>query len=132
MNVSELSQSPYEIIGPKTLERLVDVFYDLVAKDPDLSPIFPKDLTETKEKQRMFLTQFLGGPPLYSEQHGHPMLRARHMPFPVTPTRANAWLACMSKAMDEIGLDGEPRKAIFERLTLTAHHMVNTPDSKIE
>jgi len=130
--VSELSQSPYEIIGPKTLERLVDVFYDLVAKDPDLSPIFPKDLTETKEKQRMFLTQFLGGPPLYSEQHGHPMLRARHMPFPVTPTRANAWLACMSKAMDEIGLDGEPRKAIFERLTLTAHHMVNTPDSKIE
>ena len=130
--MSELSQSPYEIIGPKTLERLVDVFYDLVAKDPDLSPIFPKDLTETKEKQRMFLTQFLGGPPLYSEQHGHPMLRARHMPFPVTPTRANAWLACMSKAMDEIGLDGEPRKAIFERLTLTAHHMVNTPDSKIE
>jgi len=130
--VSELSQNPYEIIGPKTLERLVDVFYDLVAKDPDLSPIFPKDLTETKEKQRMFLTQFLGGPPLYSEQHGHPMLRARHMPFPVTPTRANAWLTCMSKAMDEVGLDGELRKAIYERLTLTAHHMVNTPDSKIE
>ncbi|WP_407921164.1 globin domain-containing protein [Brevibacillus migulae] len=117
------------MIGPKTLERLVEVFYDLVAQDPDLSPIFPKDLTETKEKQRMFLTQFLGGPPLYSEQHGHPMLRARHMPFPVTPTRANAWLACMSKAMDKVGLDGELRKAIFERLTLTAHHMVNTPDS---
>ncbi|MCK9911515.1 globin, partial [Microbacteriaceae bacterium K1510] len=92
---------------------------------PELVPIFPDDLTETREKQFLFLTQFLGGPPLYSEQHGHPMLRARHMKFPITPQRADAWLSCMSQAMDKVGLEGELRKAIYDRLTLTAHHMVN-------
>ncbi len=128
--MTENFQTPYEQIGgAETLKKLVDVFYDLVKKHPELAPIFPDDLFHTKEKQYMFLTQFLGGPGLYSEQYGHPMLRARHMPFPVTTARANAWLSCMSQAMDTIGLTGEPRKAIFERLTITAHHMVNTPDS---
>lgn len=124
--MSHITGNHYELIGgADTLAKLVDAFYDLVKQHPDLAPIFPEDLTETKEKQFMFLTQFLGGPPLYSEQHGHPMLRARHMKFPITPQRAEAWLSCMSQAMDKIALEGELRKAIFERLTLTAHHMVN-------
>jgi len=127
--MTEPFQTPYERIGgAKTVARLVDAFYDIVAQDPDLSPIFPDDLTETRKKQYMFLTQFLGGPGLYSEVHGHPMLRARHMAFPITPIRAKAWLACMSRAMDAIGLEGEVRKEIFDRLTLTAYHMVNRPD----
>jgi hemoglobin len=128
-----MSQQPfatqYDLIGgAETLRRLVDVFYGLVKEHPDLAPIFPDDLSETKEKQYMFLTQFLGGPGLYSERYGHPMLRARHMRIPVTPKRAQAWLSCMSEAMDRIGLEGEVRKAIFERLTLTAYHMVNTAE----
>lgn len=116
----------YELIGgAKTVDRLVDTFYDLVKKHPDLAPIFPDDLSETKEKQYMFLTQFLGGPTLYSDVHGHPALRARHMPFPITPKRAEAWLGCMKEAMDKICLEGDVRQMIYERLTLTAHHMVN-------
>jgi len=118
--------TPYELIGgATTVARLVDTFYDLVQQHPDLAPIFPEDLTETRKKQYMFLTQFLGGPALYSDAYGHPMLRARHMPFPITPKRAEAWLSCMKEAMDRVGLQGEVRDAIFDRLTLTAHHMVN-------
>ena len=49
------------------------------------------------------MTQFLGGPPLYTEEHGHPMLRARHMPFEITQTRAKEWLQCMEEAMNEVG-----------------------------
>ncbi len=129
--MSEIIGNPYELLGGSdTISRLVDAFYNLVAQHPDLAPIFPEDLTETKEKQYMFLTQFLGGPALYSEQHGHPMLRARHMRFPITPQRAEAWLSCMQQAMDEIGLSGHVRNAVFERLTLTAHHMVNTYDEE--
>jgi hemoglobin len=118
--------NPYEQIGgADTVARLVDTFYDLVKDHPDLAPLFPEDFTEVKEKQYQFLTQFLGGPTLYSERHGHPMLRARHMRFPITPKRAEAWLGCMREAMDRIGLEGEVREAIFERLKLTAYHMVN-------
>ncbi|ASB90105.1 thiol management oxidoreductase [Bacillus sonorensis] len=119
--------APYEAIGEELLSQLVDTFYERVGRHPLLSPIFPDDLTETARKQKQFLTQYLGGPPLYTEEHGHPMLRARHLPFPITPERADAWLSCMNEAMDHVGLQGDIRDFLFERLTLTARHMVNTP-----
>lgn len=66
--------SPYEAIGgEKIIEQLVEKFYKKVKQHSDLSPIFPEDLTETTRKQKQFLTQFFGGPPLFSEEHGHPM-----------------------------------------------------------
>ncbi|MFG0214086.1 globin [Brevibacillus porteri] len=127
--MSDVNQTPYGIIGgADTLARLVDTFYDLVKQHPDITDLFPEDLTQVKERQYQFLTQFLGGPSLYSDAHGHPMLRARHMPFPIGPIQAEAWLACMDKAMDLTGLEGEIRTQIFDRLRLTAHHMVNKWD----
>ncbi|HSO58890.1 MAG TPA: globin [Paenisporosarcina sp.] len=123
---------PYEEIGPDILSQLVDVFYEKVAAHPKLKPIFPEDLTETARKQKQFLTQYLGGPNIYSQEHGHPMLRARHMPFPITPDRAQAWLECMALAMDEVGLEGKIRDDLYHRLVLTAHHMTNRPDHEEE
>ncbi len=124
------SVSMFEQIGEETLHRLVDAFYYRVGRHPDLAPIFPEDLTETARKQKQFLTQFLGGPPLYTNEHGHPRLRMRHLPFPITPKRARAWLQCMSEAMDEVQLDRGIREEFFRRLVLTAHHMINTPDEE--
>lgn len=113
--------------GEHTLSRLVDAFYSKVVADPDLAPLFAgSDMNEVARKQKMFLTQFLGGPPLYSEQFGHPMLRYRHLPFEITPVRAQAWLRCMAAAMDETGLSGGAREFVYTRLTQVAHHMVNT------
>ena len=123
---------PYEEIGPDILSQLVDAFYEKVAAHPKLKPIFPEDLTETARKQKQFLTQYLGGPNIYSQEHGHPMLRARHMPFPITPDRAQAWLECMAVAMDEVGLEGKIRDDFYHRLVLTAHHMTNRPDQEEE
>lgn len=131
--MAEHSRTPYESIGGEPMiAKLVDAFYSRVAKHPDLQPIFPADLTETARKQKQFLTQYLGGRPLYTEEHGHPMLRARHLPFEITPTRAKAWLACMREAMDEVGLSGQVREEFYHRLVLTAHHMINTPEQDRE
>ncbi|MEI5906540.1 globin [Bacillus spongiae] len=121
--------SPFDLIGEQKLSILVDTFYERVSKHPDLSPIFPDDLTETARKQKQFLTQYLGGPTLYSDEHGHPMLRARHLPHVITPKRAEAWVECMASAMDEVDLDEKIREDFFSRLVLTAHHMVNSPES---
>ncbi|RAZ69888.1 globin [Planococcus maitriensis] len=123
---------PYDQIGAETLSNLVDAFYARVSAHPKLAPIFPDDLTETARKQKQFLTQYLGGPNIYSAEHGHPRLKARHHPFPITPDRAQAWLECMSEAMDEVGLSGQFRETFFNRLVLTAHHMVNDYDSEEE
>lgn len=125
----EAQVTPYELMGgAETVGRLVEAFYRRVGAHPDLAPIFPPDLTHTAEKQYKFLTQFFGGPALYSQDHGAPMLRARHQPFPITPGRARAWLACMQGAMDEVGLDGPVREFMWMRLQQTAAHMVNTPE----
>lgn len=121
-------QTPFEAIGgERVVSDLVEAFYKRVAVHPDLAPIFPNDLTETARKQKQFLTQFLGGPPLYTEEHGHPMLRARHMRFPIGEKQMQAWLSCMNAAMLEVNLNPVWREGIFHRLTLTAHHMVNQP-----
>ncbi|ARD49115.1 globin [Sporosarcina sp. P37] len=116
---------PFEEIGEKRLHELIDKFYEKVAVHPDLYPIFPDDLSETARKQKQFQTQYLGGPNLFTEEHGHPMMKARHMPFPITPARADAWLACMAEAMDDVGLEGPLRDVYYKRLVLTANHMVN-------
>ncbi|MGX4670094.1 globin domain-containing protein [Cerasibacillus sp. JNUCC 74] len=123
------ANSIFEAIGGSiAVQRLVQTFYAHVSRHPDLIPIFPEDLTETIHKQKLFLTQFFGGPPLYSEERGHPMLRRRHLPFEITPTRKDAWLECMALALVEAEINEPYRTAIFEKLTLTANHMMNTPE----
>ena len=125
----EKMPTPYDTIGVETLNHLIHAFYRRVGKHPNLAPIFPDDLTETARKQEQFMTQFLGGPPLYTEEHGHPMLRARHMPFEITQTSAKEWLQCMEDAMDEVGLSGPIRDFYFSRLVQTAEHMINTDEN---
>ena len=122
----------YQVIGADKLHALVDEFYSRVKQDPLLAPIFPEDLTETARKQKQFLTQFLGGPNLYTQEHGHPQLRFRHLRFPITRKHAEAWLHNMYNAMKATGLDEEIREQIFARLTLTAYHMVNTESNEQE
>jgi hemoglobin len=114
--------------GAETIHNLVNAFYLKVYRDPDLSPLFPDGVEDILRKQYLFLTQFTGGPPLYSDQYGPPQMRQRHLAFEVTPRRAEAWLRCMREAMDEIGISGNARQWFYERLTQVAGIMVNTVD----
>jgi len=83
-----------EIGGHEVFARLVDVFYDGVAADPVLKPMYPEeDLGPAKVRLLMFLEQYWGGPTTYSEQRGHPRLRMRHAPFHVDPDARDRWLA---------------------------------------
>ncbi|GMA52295.1 hypothetical protein GCM10025857_36520 [Alicyclobacillus contaminans] len=123
-------RSVYERIGgAETLSKLVDRFYAKVQAHPNLSKLFPEDITPIRDKQYKFLTQFFGGPPLYTDVYGPPMMRYRHLPHPITPTRAKEWLSCMAEAMDEIELTGPVRDFMMERLSMVAEHMVNREDS---
>lgn len=126
--------SLYDRIGPDALSALVTRFYSYVAQEPLLTPIFPADLTVTAEKQLAFLTGFLGGPPLYHERYGHPRLRARHLPFEITPARARAWLACMNAALrdaPQVGaeqISADDARELYAALSRVAVHMVNAED----
>ncbi|MGV3488191.1 MAG: globin [Tuberibacillus sp.] len=121
--------NPFEAIGGfNTIDRLVTAFYKRIDENPDLRSIFPEDMTESARKHKKFLTQFLGGPPLYNEEFGHPMLRARHLRFPIDSKQRDAWLDCMEKAMMDIELDEPWRDIILQHFTKTAHHMQNIYD----
>lgn len=111
--------------GEETLKNIVESFYDRVSRDTVLSPLFPEDLTETKNKQFMFLTQFFGGKSLYSENYGHPMLRSRHMLFHISSKEAESWLKCMKETLDESNISEDIKNEMMSRFTFTAHHMIN-------
>jgi hemoglobin len=115
----------YEKLGADTITLLVERFYDLVFIHPEISHLFKTDKEVIKEKQRLFLTQFLGGPALYSQQYGHPQLRARHLPHPIGNDEAVAWLACMNKAIGTLPIDEPLKDELFKRFVPTAMFMVN-------
>lgn len=116
----------YEAIGEgEGIRRLVEAFYPIVQRNERIGPLFPADIRPVMEKQFLFLSQFFGGPPLYSDQYGHPMMRARHMPFPITEEKAKEWLACMAQALEQIGAPPELSRIVLERLSGPAFHFVN-------
>ncbi len=121
----------FERLGEENLRLLVDRFYDLVFSHEQISHLFKTDKELIKEKQRLFLTQFLGGPPLYSERYGHPQLRARHMPHPIHEDDAVAWLSCMSAAVTSLPIEESVKDELFKRFVPTAMFMVNKDENMI-
>ena len=95
-----LEQPLYDRVDPEFFTRLVDRFYDGVIADPVLAPLYPADdLDGARERLRLFLTQFWGGPQTYSEQRGHPRLRMRHEPYVIGETEREAWFRVMATAV---------------------------------
>jgi hemoglobin len=103
------------------------VFYDGVAADPVLRPMYPEDdLTAAKERLRMFLEQYWGGPTTYSQQRGHPRLRMRHAPFRVNPDARDRWLSHMRDAVASLRLPPMLESVLWDYLERAAWSMVNT------
>lgn len=120
------AQSVYaQVGGDATFRRLVDAFYARIETDPLLRPLFPPDLGPGKERQFLFLTQFFGGPPRYTELRGHPRLRARHLPFAIGRPEADAWLGHMLAAIDETGIPEPARTRMRGYFTYAADFMRN-------
>ncbi len=113
--------------GERFFVDLVDRFYDGVASDPVLRPLYPDDLTDSREHLTWFLIQYWGGPPLYRDERGHPRLRMRHAHLAIGEVEAAAWLTHMRAAVDASGLDADGRGELLDYLTAAAHSLVNVP-----
>ncbi len=113
--------------GHDTFARLVHRFYEGVANDPLLRPMYPEeDLGPAEQRLLMFLEQYWGGPTTYSDQRGHPRLRMRHAPFVVNPAARDRWLHHMRVSVDELDLAPIHRATLWDYLERAAHSMVNT------
>ena len=112
--------------GEQFFTELVDSFYLGVAGDPLLRPLYPDDLTESRDHLALFLMQYWGGPPTYSEQRGHPRLRMRHQPFHINPAARDRWLLHMRAAVDSLELAPLQDAMLWGYLERAAFAMVNT------
>jgi len=128
--MDQQQQSFYDAVGgADTFRRIVARFYEQVAEDEILRPLYPEeDLTGAETRLRMFLEQYWGGPRTYSEQRGHPRLRMRHAEFRVTPAMRDKWLEHMRAGVDELHLDAEEDATLWSYLENAAFGLVNTWD----
>ncbi|MDF9716351.1 globin [Nocardioides sp. ChNu-153] len=115
-----------EIGGEATITTIVHRFYEGVAQDPLLRPMYPdEDLGPAEERFRQFLVQYWGGPTTYSDGRGHPRLRMRHAPFAVTPAAAERWLVHFRAGLDAADLTPEQDEKFWGYVTHAAQFMVN-------
>lgn len=117
-----------QIGGADAVRALVDRFYEIMDTDPECAGIralHAKSLSGSREKLYLFLSGWLGGPPLYVERFGHPMLRARHLPFPIGTSERDQWLSCMARALAEAPMDDALRRQLAAAFARTADHMRN-------
>ena len=116
-----------EIGGFETFRRIVAKFYEGVADDEVLRPLYPEeDLGPAEERFLLFLVQYWGGPTTYSDTRGHPRLRMRHAPFAVTPAAAERWLVHFREGLDRAALTPEQDEKFWGYVTHAAQFMVNT------
>ena len=124
--------SIYEQMGGEAVIRqLTNTFYRIMDTLPEAQGIrkmHPQNLAGSEEKLFMFLSGWLGGPNLFIEKHGHPRMRARHLPFKIGKSERDQWMLCMVYAFDELKI-GEPiRSELLHSLLNLADHMRNQPE----
>lgn len=114
--------------GMAFFERLVGRFYEGVADDPVLRPLYPDDdLAPAARRLTLFLAQYWGGPTTYAEERGHPRLRMRHAPFPIDEDARDRWLRHMRTAVDDLAPPEDVRAPLLSYLEMAAESMRNTP-----
>lgn len=112
--------------GEQTFRTLVERFYQGVAEDPFLRPMYPEqDLGPATDRLAMFLVQYWGGPNTYSQTRGHPRLRMRHAPFVIGEAERDAWLKHMGAALDSLELEPDVHDRIWDYLVMAADSLRN-------
>jgi hemoglobin len=116
----------FEVVGGQSFyDALVERFSARVEADPALRRVYPDDLGAGMRSLALFLGQYWGGPPTYSEEKGHPRLRMRHAPFPIGQAERDAWLTAMLAALDESDAPEMAREMMRDYFVNASTAMIN-------
>lgn len=122
-------RSVYDRMGGEAgIRRLTGRFYELMDTLPEAAEcraIHPESLAGSEQKLFEYLSYWFGGPPLFVERHGAPMMRQRHFRAPIGPLERDGWLICFSRAFDETVEDPGLRDVVMPRVEALAMHMQN-------
>lgn len=125
-----MNDALYQQLGGRSFfVALVADFYQQVAEDDILRPMYPQDdMSGAEDRLRMFLEQYWGGPDDYQQLRGHPRLRMRHFEFKINPAARDRWLKLMRAALDARALPPSEDALMWDYLDRAAHAMLNTFD----
>ncbi len=112
--------------GDQFFVDLVDRFYDDIASDPLLGPMYPDDTAGPRRRLAGFLIQYWGGSTQYSDERGHPRLRMRHTPFRIDEAASDAWLARMRYSLAQVTVPPEAEEAVWEHFVRSAEFLRNS------
>ncbi|UFS56233.1 group II truncated hemoglobin [Comamonadaceae bacterium M7527] len=128
-NDSGQPATPFEWIGGEAnVQAMVTRFYDLMDLEPAYAALRAShgdNLDNARTRLFYFLCGWLGGPSYYTDRFGHPMLRARHLPFSIGIQERDEWVACMRQAMIETNVPPPLRERLEQSFFQTADHMRN-------
>lgn len=127
------AETPYALMGDNedVVRRLARSFYARMETDePKLAALHRLDeggkIAEgTQERFSLFLIEWLGGPARYTPEFGHPRLRMRHAYVPINEEMRDAWVGCMKRAMDDVGVNGPVRRFLDARFLEVADFLRN-------
>jgi len=126
---TESNLTHYQRIGgTEKVRALVHRFYQIMDELPEsygIRKMHAEDLQNSEDKLFKFLSGWMGGPQLFIQEFGHPMLRRRHLPFAIGNAERDQWLLCMNKALQEIVEDESLRKDLAIAFAGVADHMRN-------
>lgn len=112
--------------GEAGIRRLVDRFYDLMEARSDtvrIRDMHPDDLTVSRDKLTLFLCGWLGGPRLYNKKYGGISIPGVHAHLDIGSTERDAWLACMTAAVDEQPWDPAFKRYLMDQLAVPAERI---------
>ena len=98
--VSPPSPEIYAAMGEENIFKMMEDFYGELEQS-SLRGLFPADMVAASQKSAAFFVGLLGGPPLYQQRYGSPMMRARHLPFAIDEAARQEWLACFERVLDQ-------------------------------
>lgn len=129
-NSATATTNPHYLMagGEQGIQKLVERFYQLMDTLPEaraIRALHPADLSHVKERLFMFLSGWLGGPPLYEARFGHPRLRQKHLSFPIGDAARDAWMLCMTHALNDIVADPALRIQLTQSFFKTADFLRN-------
>ena len=129
MSDTDAAISMFERIGGSaTINRLVDRFYERMDTLPEAQMIramHAADLGLIRDVLKRYLTEWTGGPKLYSPEKGHPRLRQRHIGFAIGDAERDAWMLCMRGPLEETVVDAAARQDLDKALSGLADWMRN-------
>ncbi|MEM7333825.1 MAG: hypothetical protein AAF490_17185 [Chloroflexota bacterium] len=129
------SREIYDAMGEENIFKMLADFYAALEQS-SIRDMFPSNMPKASEKSAAFFVGLLGGPPLYHQRYGNPMMRGRHMPFRITESARLVWLGCfldiLEDAQTKYQFPMEHMGSFLQFLDGFSKWMVNTADDNTE